>query len=181
MKQFNFTYSQLLQWLHDIDHTCILINNYRNIDWYVRSFDLPAIEQQRTKRFCFIAVTRRRNSFYNGLQDFLYIQSGFGWDLHQKIGKLCAIQKRIIGNNNLNVTLKMSSHSNSNRFFIWIATPSGLAFFKSILFNTGKTVKFWEKAKKKLATVCAWTPWFASTSRITPWHAAKDRDTSNLW
>ena len=59
-------------------------------------------------------------------------------------------------------------------FFI----SSGLAFGKSILFNTGKISKLLSSAKYTFASVCASTPCEESTTSTAPSHAAKLLDTS---
>ena len=55
---------------------------------------------------------------------------------------------------------------------------SGLAFGKSTLFITGKISRLLSSAKYTLASVCASTPWLASTTNIAPSHAAKLFETS---
>ena len=57
-------------------------------------------------------------------------------------------------------------------------TSSGLAFGKSILFITGNISKLLSIARYTFASVCASTPWLASTTNIAPSHAARLLETS---
>ena len=59
-----------------------------------------------------------------------------------------------------------------------VITLSGLALGRSILLITGIIVKLLSRAKYKFASVCASTPWVASTTSIAPSHDASERDTS---
>ena len=57
-------------------------------------------------------------------------------------------------------------------------TISGSALGRSILLMTGMTTRFWAKARCTLASVWASIPWLASTTRIAPSQAWRDRLTS---
>ena len=57
-------------------------------------------------------------------------------------------------------------------------TSSGLAFGRSTLLITGIISRSLSNAKYTFASVCASTPWDASTTKIAPSHAAKLLDTS---
>ena len=59
-----------------------------------------------------------------------------------------------------------------------LITRLGSALGKSILLITGKISKLLSSAKYTFAKVCASTPWTASTTKIAPSQAAKERDTS---
>ncbi len=55
---------------------------------------------------------------------------------------------------------------------------SGWAAGRSILLSTGMIVRSFSSARYRLARVCASMPWAASTTRMVPSHAARERDTS---
>jgi len=57
-------------------------------------------------------------------------------------------------------------------------TRSGSAEGRSILFMTGSTSRPCSMAVLQLATLCASTPWEASTTSSAPSQAASERDTS---
>ena len=67
----------------------------------------------------------------------------------------------------------MAKISSSCRF-----TPGMSALGRSILLITGIRVRPSLWAKCTFATVCASTPWAASTTRSAPSHAASERETS---
>ena len=54
----------------------------------------------------------------------------------------------------------------------------GLAEKIDEFLTTGTMARSCSNARKKLAIVCACTPFVASTSSSAPWHAAMERDTS---
>ena len=58
------------------------------------------------------------------------------------------------------------------------ATRSGSAPGRSTLFRHGISSSPESIARYVFATVCASTPWLASTTSSAPSHAASDRDTS---
>ena len=57
-------------------------------------------------------------------------------------------------------------------------TPGTSALGRSTLLMTGMISRSWSSAWYTFASVCASTPWVASTTRIAPSHAASERDTS---
>ena len=61
---------------------------------------------------------------------------------------------------------------------IWRRVSSGCAPGRSILLMTGMISRLFSTARYALASVCASTPWDASTSRSAPSQAASDRVTS---
>ena len=72
----------------------------------------------------------------------------------------------------------ISSFENPIKSINSLLTFSTSAFGKSILFITGIIVRLDSSARYKLASVCASTPWAASTTNIAPSHAARLLDTS---
>ena len=58
------------------------------------------------------------------------------------------------------------------------ATPSGSAAGRSILFTTGTMSRSFSIARYAFASVCASSPWAASTTSSAPSQAARLRDTS---
>ena len=58
------------------------------------------------------------------------------------------------------------------------AVPSGSADGKSILLTTGTISRLFSIARYAFATVCASTPWAASTTSTAPSHACSERETS---
>jgi cyanate permease len=63
-------------------------------------------------------------------------------------------------------------------FSISLATLSGFAAGRSILFSTGIISKSWSIAWYSVESVCAWIHWLASTSKIAHSTAASERETS---
>ena len=61
---------------------------------------------------------------------------------------------------------------------ISLITRSGAAEARSILFNTGRTSRSLSMAVRQFATLCASTPWAASTTSKAPSQAARERETS---
>ena len=55
---------------------------------------------------------------------------------------------------------------------------SGSAPGRSILFSTGMISSPASEARCAFASVCASTPWLASTTSSAPWQAASERETS---
>ncbi len=78
----------------------------------------------------------------------------------------------------LALTLAAFSASSPIISLISLATRSISAEGKSILFKTGNTSKLSSIAVRQFATLCASTPWAASTTRSAPSQAARERDTS---
>ncbi len=58
------------------------------------------------------------------------------------------------------------------------AAPSGSACGRSILFTRGSSSRSFSIARYAFATVCASTPWAASTTSTAPSHAWSERETS---
>ena len=58
------------------------------------------------------------------------------------------------------------------------AAPSGSACGRSILLTTGSNSRLFSIARYAFATVCASTPWAASTTSTAPSHAWSERETS---
>ena len=75
-------------------------------------------------------------------------------------------------------TARISSRLAPIRFMISSARRSGSAPGRSILLSTGMISSPASIARKRLLSVWAWMPCEASTTRIAPSHAARERDTS---
>ena len=75
-------------------------------------------------------------------------------------------------------TARISSRLAPIRSMISCARRSGSAPGRSILLRTGMISRPASMARKRLLSVCAWIPWEASTTRIAPSHAARERETS---
>ncbi len=72
----------------------------------------------------------------------------------------------------------MESSSILSMLRIWLFTLSISALARSILFITGIIIRLLSFARYRFATVCACTPWPASTRSMAPSHALMDFDTS---
>ncbi len=75
-------------------------------------------------------------------------------------------------------TFSTSSGSQPMMCAISAAYFSGWAAGRSILLSTGMMVRSFSSARYRLARVCASMPWAASTTRMVPSQAARERDTS---
>ena len=96
-----------------------------------------------------------------------------GGTLATMVSRTCSTPRPLLA-----LIISASAAGMARTFSICDLTSSGCAAGRSILLITGMMVRLCCAARNVLATVCASTPWLASTTRRAPSQAERARETS---